>query len=270
MPGPDPDIIDLILDPKSFGLVSVTRGQFAIRIAEVVSINDERKKGRIAVRVIGLHPVTNPDGSAVDETKLPWAQTSFGTAGNGYGDFCLPSVGDVGFVTFLHGDVRQPVWLGTLFKAPGGASQLPSEFQAQYNQAQTTPQVRGFITRAGHKFIVRDKSGDKDITIETPGGRKIVIRDDASSGGSEKQGVTVESNGYEIKLNEEDGEISVVAPGELKMNIVGNCVLTVGGDIKLGSAALTAALNGIVTKLHPCSFTGAPHPAASASVMAKP
>lgn len=264
MPGPDPDILDLIRNPKMFGLTSPVRQHFAVRLGQAVNINDLKKKGRVAVRIIGIQPVTNPDGTSTDDL-LHWAQTAYSTAG----DFHLPSVGDVGFIVFLQGDFRQPVWIGTLIKAPDGNTELPTEFQQQYDANQAKGIVRGFVTPAGSKFVVTDKIDDRDIVIETPGGRKVSIRDDVEAGGSEKQGITLESNGYEIKLNEEDGEISVTAPGNVTMNVTGNVELNVTGDIKLG-AGLTAALNGIVTRLHPCAFTGVGHPAGSSTVMAKP
>ena len=269
----NPDLIDVLSNPGLYGFKSPVRGNHSLRFAQVVDINDEQKRGRVCVRVIGMQAVTNPDGGAVGKDQLHWANSVFATAGNGYGDFHLPKVGDIGFVLFAHGDFRQPVWLGCLFSSPGGQPNLPLEFQEQYDDEETAPQVRGTKTEAGHKFILRDRAADREMVIETAAGRRVVIRDTAQGSGSgAKQGVEVKAGAYHIKLNEEDGELDIAVPGECKINVSGNAVLTVGGNIKLGNDALVgggAGGDGVVTGKCICAFTGAPHPDASLSVSAK-
>lgn len=272
MSDPDPDILDVFRNQKLFGLVSSTSQYFAVRLGQAVNINDPKKKGCVAVRILGVQPATNPRGQSNDD-KLHWAQTAYATNG----DFHLPSVGDVGFIVFLQGDFRQPVWVGTLIKAPNGSTELPVDFQQQYDSTQTKGVIRGFVTSAGSKFIVTDKIDDRDIVIETPGGRKISVRDNAQSGSSEKKGVTIDTgSGYSIKINEEDNKITIDCPSEIKISAGGNVTVEAGGDaivksagtVQLGDATFDPT-DGCVTGKSICPFTGIPHADVSSKVLAK-
>lgn len=266
----DPDLIDILRNLKTFGLTNPIRDHFQLRLGAVVGINDVKKKGRVCVRILGIDPKINSDNTPNDARNLYWAESVFPTAGDGHGDFFLPSVGDVGFVLFLQGDYRQPTWVGTLVKAPGGQTRVAPEFQEQYDSPSDVPIIRGFTTPAGHKMVVRDRAGDEEIVVETAGGRRLVVRDaDSSAGSGAKKGIELKSGGYHIKLNEEDDELDINVPGNASINVSGDCVLNVGGSIKLGDSGLNPFSDGVVTKKHLCAFTGAPHPDASSDVMAK-
>lgn len=67
------------------------------------------------------------------------------------------------------------------------------------------------------------------------------------------------------------GEVYISNPGGAKITLTaaGDLVVDMATSVKLGGEALTAALDGVVTKSCICAFTGAPHPDASTSVMAK-
>ena len=65
--------------------------------------------GRIKVQ---FHWDANGDGS--DKTSC-WLRVAQGWAGNGYGQFVLPRVGHEVIVSFIHGDINQPIVTGAVY-----------------------------------------------------------------------------------------------------------------------------------------------------------
>ena len=112
------------------------------RRAAVTNVDDPKSLGRIRVRLVAFG-----DGDRLNET--PWCWPCTPLAGDGYGFFCLPQVGDEVWV--------EPtadggwVWVGFYWS---GRRAKPSEGNAD---------VRVLRTPAGHQ-IKLDESGDLEIT----------------------------------------------------------------------------------------------------------
>lgn len=261
-----PDLIDLIrYREEYFG--KDYRFDDRLHVGVVTDINDPLKAARVRVRVLGLHPEVNSDGSAVDPSAYPWARRAGNDSTDQAGEFYLPQVGDFVIVAFLEGNIKLPIWFGGLWQsaqAVGQAKLVPDEFRdEQYEEARTAPIIRGFRTRAGHLFIVRDGDDRKEMVIKTASGSRLVLRDDDASGGGsgEDKGISlVVNDSKKIVISEESDTILI------KVN--GDCNVEASGNVNLGSGTLLFP-DGIVTGRNIDPFTGAPFPDHSASVRAK-
>ena len=80
----------------------------------VSDVNDPGKEGRIKIKMPWFDPLM--------ETE--WCRVRQFYAGNGYGAFFIPNVGDEVLIAFIQGDMRQPIILGGLYN---GVDKPPSE-----------------------------------------------------------------------------------------------------------------------------------------------
>jgi len=257
MTGPgDPSVIEMIKDPvRYFGW----RRLFGVWRGEVVAVDDPEKRGRVRVRVAAWHPKGAP------ANLYPWAEPMFTLAGNGNGWFFVPSVGDRVDVMFLRGNREFPFYMGSYYLQSQGVSQLPPEFR----DTDAYPLRQGIQTAAGHKVILSDDPNNAEIILKTAGGRLISIRDNDQAGSSEKKGVTIDAgSGYSIKINEEDNEVTIDCPGDVKVDAGGDAVVKAAGTVQLGDATVDPT-DGCVTGKSVCHFTGAPHADVSSKVLAK-
>ncbi len=89
-------------------------------------------------------------------------------AGNGYGFFYSPEIGDEVLVAFIQGDMRFPIILGGLFN---GQDKPPTYRSSDKNQKMIKTKSGHVITlddSAGNEKIeIVDKSGDNSILIDT-------------------------------------------------------------------------------------------------------
>jgi uncharacterized protein involved in type VI secretion and phage assembly len=164
------------------------------QLAVVKSIQDPQSLGRVQIQLCGA----DPDGAA-----LVWARVSTPFAGNNYGAFLIPNVGEEVMVLFVGGDARYPVVVGALWN---GAHELPESISGDQIDRWT------FTGRAGTRIaIVEEGSGQEMVEIETPGGAKATLTD--ANGGEitlmvSSHTITMGSSGVSIETS---GEFSVDA-----------------------------------------------------------
>ena len=147
----------------------------------VTDLEDPAGEHRVKVRL----PLVNPAEEGL------WMRVATLDAGNERGTFYRPEIGDEVIVGFLHNDPDHPVILGMLH-----SSTLPPPLTA----SNANPE-KGYVSREGIKMIFHD--GEKSLTLETPGGKKITLDDNAGTlraedehGNSiqmEASGITIES-----------------------------------------------------------------------------
>lgn len=83
-----------------------------ILAARVVTLKDPYRSGNIGIRITGVHSgINSPDVPAEDVLFAPMIMPFGG--GDGYGFFSMPPVGSDVYVTFLDGDLKNPVILGS-------------------------------------------------------------------------------------------------------------------------------------------------------------
>ncbi len=135
-----------------------------LQIGTVKKINeDPENQFRVQVQLATM----------ANENGLIWARWASPQAAGGYGSFFLPDVGDEVVMGFLNGDPRHPVVVGALFSSKNAPP-------APYSGTDEKNTYKGFVTKGGTKlsFVDKDKPS---VSIETPGGNKVLLDDEAES-----------------------------------------------------------------------------------------
>lgn len=180
-------------------------------LAEVVAVDDPHNRGRVQVRLLAYDGVTDQDAAF-------WARVLVPFAGDNYGAFFIPHVGEEVLVQFANGDPRQAIVVGAL-----------------WNGAQTRPETLGgdgrsvdrwtLTGRAGTRIaIVEEQSGQAKIELTTPGGVSVKLFEESGgkieleAAGStitiDTQGVTVDTAG-KVVVNASQTEVT---SGQVKVN----------------------------------------------------
>jgi uncharacterized protein involved in type VI secretion and phage assembly len=164
-------------------------------IAQVTDIKDPDNQARVQIRLV------NFDG--VDDQDAPiWARLAVPIAGNNRGTFWIPDVGDEVLVSFVNGDSRHPIVIGTLWN---GRDSPPEQMDGAGNNY-----LKVFRSRNGVKLTLDDADGQEKFIAETPSGQKVTLKDGPGSV------EIVDSNGNSIKL--ETGGITVTAAAKVTVN----------------------------------------------------
>lgn len=96
------------LPPSPFEADLGLRRWSETHLGEVVSVDDPDRRARVQVR---LYTTDGPEG----QDAPVWCRVAQAVAGRNRGTFLLPDVGDEVLVTFVGGDSRHPVVIGSLF-----------------------------------------------------------------------------------------------------------------------------------------------------------
>lgn len=149
------DIAALLNNIRRFGLefVGLYYGSYP---AYVINNEDPRGMGMIQV---SLPTLLN------EFSELPWALPKGMYAGDGYGAQCLPSIGDMVWVEFQMGRLKNPIW-SHYFSLKG---KKPIEFK--------NSKVYGFKTPVGHTILINDE--DDTITVIHSKGSEILLDKDS-------------------------------------------------------------------------------------------
>ncbi|HEX2727323.1 MAG TPA: phage baseplate assembly protein V [Beijerinckiaceae bacterium] len=162
-------------------------------LAEVVSLDDPDSLNRVQVRLIAY--------AEADGQDLPlWARVVSPFAGSDRGAFFMPDVGDEVLVVFVQGDPRCPLVIGGVWN---GANAAPASIDAGGNL------VKRLRSKNGIQITLEDQQGQETLTLETPGGQAVTLKDGPGA-------VTIEdANGNSVKL--ETSGITLQASGTVKV-----------------------------------------------------
>ncbi|MFE9775581.1 phage baseplate assembly protein V [Streptomyces sp. NPDC005931] len=150
----------------------------------------------------------------------PWAAVCAPFAGNGYGMWCMPQVGDIVIVAFEHGDITCPVVVGSVWDArnrPPAA--LPTD-------AVTKRMLR---TPGGHELVLDDL--EAKVTLTHLAGHSV----------------TLSATGITLELAGGAGTVKLALPGEAIVS--GKVSATVSGARTSVGADTTLELRGATTSL---------------------
>ena len=143
-----------------------------LQLAKVVSVNDPQRLNRIEIELYAH------SGSTGQEGRL-WARVATPFAGPDKGAFFLPDVDDEVVVSFINGDSRYPVILGSL-----------------WNGAHDAPEQLGGSGDAVDRWTITGKEGTRiAIEEETPGGAVISFK---TPGGTE--GTLTDAGGGKVEF----------------------------------------------------------------------
>lgn len=169
----------------------------------------------------GLHLATvkqiqeDPDGQTRILVNVPlldsdggdgiWARFSSPYATQDAGIYFMPEVGDEVVLGFVNGDPRFPVVLGSLYSSTRNPPYTPDADNTN----------KAIVTKGKVKIVVDDVK--KVVWIETPGGHKFTLDDDATT-------VTlVDSNNNKLEM----------ASGGITLNSASDITIKAGGAIKI-------------------------------------
>lgn len=198
--------------------------------------------------VVGV--VTNnqdPDGMARVKIKFPWladgaesnwARIAMPMAGKERGMFFLPEVNDEVIVAFEHGDLNRPYVLGALWN---GVDKPPETNQDGKNN------IRKIRSRSGHEIIFSDDdvARKENIEIHTKAGHKILLDD---SSGQEKIEITDKTGSNTIKMDSVQNAISIESA--MKMNIKSQMLEIEAQGMMTLKAGGTLTIQGALVKIN--------------------
>jgi uncharacterized protein involved in type VI secretion and phage assembly len=155
-------------------------------------------------RLFGAYPaqvidIKDPDGQGKVKLKLPWspdtddgsyqvwARLALLMAGNNRGSWFIPDPNDEVLVVFEGGDPRRPYVVGMLWN---GKDKPPETMDGSGNNFKKT--IR---SRNGVKITIDDTDGSESITLTTPAGQTVTLKD--GPGSIELQ----DTNGNDIKTD---------------------------------------------------------------------
>lgn len=149
--------------------------------------------------------IVDPDGQGRVRIKLPWSVDGYGEeyqawarvatmmAGADRGTWFVPHEGDEVLVAFNAGDTRHPYVIGSLWN---GQDKPPESMDSAGNNYAKTIQSKN-----GVRVSLNDEDGKESLTLETPGGQSLVLKDGPGSvkiKDSNGNSVTISSSGITI------------------------------------------------------------------------
>lgn len=145
-----------------------------------------------------------------------WIPVMMPYAGNGYGSYTLPEIGDTVVIAFNRGDRNCPIVIGSLWSK---VNALPAETACEKNT------VKCFLTKGGCQVLFDDENGKNKIEISTPKKMKVAIED-------EKQVITVsdENGNNGIVIDCSKGAVSVNAEKKMQLCAGGGPMITLDGS----------------------------------------
>ena len=184
--------------------LSTDQRYYGVYEALVSDVNDPANEGRVKIKMPWFD----------EQMETEWCRVRQFYAGNGYGAFFVPEVGDEVLIAFIQGDMRQPIILGGLYN---GNDKPPSHRDDQTDQKL----VR---TKGGHEFLLDDSSGKERVRITTQGGHQLDLSDADNT-------VSVTTSG---------GQSITMSPGTITLQA--DAIVLSGSSVSLGGAAATSPL----------------------------
>jgi len=181
--------------------------QAYLELDEIVEARTARGFGG---RFYGAYPalvrdVRDPDNQGRVKVALPWSPDAAGAsyevwarvstlmAGNNQGSWFIPDTNVEVLVIFLGGDPRNPCVIGALWN---GQDAPPQSMDGAGNN-----NIKKIRSRNGVAITLDDTQGAESLTLETPGGQKIALKDGPGSiqiQDSNGNSVTLDSSGVTV------------------------------------------------------------------------
>ena len=158
-------------------------------LGEVLCVDDPDQLNRVEVGLLSYNGTERQEGRV-------WARVAMPFAGKDYGGFFFPNVRDQVLVTFINGDSRFPVVVGSLWhnNAPP-----PTAFGGDGKKVDKWVMVG----KGGTEIAIDESTSDGPrIVLKTPAGTTVELTD--NSGGSltctfQQSSVTLDSTGISLR-----------------------------------------------------------------------
>jgi uncharacterized protein involved in type VI secretion and phage assembly len=227
-------------------MIDYDRRYFGVAVALVEEVvGDPAKEGRIKIKFPWYD----------NKTITEWCRVRHIYGGDGYGAFFVPEKKTEVLVAFLHGHMKDPIILGSLYN---GKDKPPSERTDDRDE-------KVIRTKAGHEILLDDSNNKLKIRIKSKSEHFIELSD-------QDKKVTIESAGHSsVVIDDSANTVTVKATGgatatlDGKSNQVTLEATTVQLDattVKLGTGASQSVLLGDVfmklfaSHTHPMTTTG--------------
>jgi uncharacterized protein involved in type VI secretion and phage assembly len=179
----------------------------------VVDNDDPEHLGRLTAQVPSV---------LGDEVVTGWALPCVPYGGQaGQGLFAIPGPGAGVWIEFEEGDLEFPIWVGTFWSKPGGASEVPhpTDRTGTASDAPAPPTRRVLTTARGHTIQIEDAQGQEMILIhEAAHARTIVMDGDGvtiTDGGGNTIAMTADhftvTSKKKFTINASGGAVEIVA-----------------------------------------------------------
>jgi uncharacterized protein involved in type VI secretion and phage assembly len=161
-------------------------------LAEVVSVKDTQKLGRVQVRLLGF------DGVGAQDAPM-WARVAVPFSGADRGAFFIPNKGDEVVVQFVGGDPRLPLVTGGLWN---GSAKPPEQLGGSGEEVDRWT----IVGKQGTRVAIVEEQAGATISLTTPQKQQSVEVTAKNSGKVElktatatitldSQGVTIQTTG---------------------------------------------------------------------------
>lgn len=195
---------------------------YGVYSALVIDIEDPFAMGRVRVKMAAA-----PEEGG--DTLYAWARLATLAAGRDSGTWFLPDINDEVLVAFDGGDPSRPFVIGALWN---GEDNPPVSAMGDSND------IKMLRTRSGIEIMFGDDDGDERLSLSTPAGQKIVLKDQTSS-------ISImDANGNAITMS--GGGLVIHSQSELR--IEGSSVSVAAGQIRFDTpSAVFSGLAKAVT-----------------------
>lgn len=197
----------------------------------VVENDDPQQLGRLRVTVPSV---------LGDAVVTGWATPCVPYGGaDGQGFLMVPDVGAGVWVEFEEGDLEFPIWVGTYWSAPGGASELPvpHDEAGEAGDVQSPPTRKIIRTAAGHTIQFED--ADEEVRVILSDGQnenRIVFGRSALTVTNKDNSVTMDDAGIVI-ADASGNTVTQDGSGVVIEDANGNQIVMAAAGIKVGSSS---------------------------------
>ncbi len=211
------------------------RPNIGLHVAEVVDNVDPLNMGRVKVRYFGTEGL-----------ETIWVRMAVPYAGNDYGWYMLPEIGDEVVIGYEQGDPDYPIALGSLYSK---MHLPPSEIPNSDNSKKIIKTINGstfLIDEENETIQLAGKDGKTKFTIETKG-PSISLECPNGSITLKSKTIAFESTtGLDLKAG---GNLKIEASGNIDINASANLTAK-GGAMANFEGGATANLKGALVKIN--------------------
>jgi len=167
-----------------------------VQLAKVTSVNDTEGLNRVEVELLS-------HSGSPQQVGVLWARVATPCAGSGKGAFFIPDVDDEVLVTFINGDSRYPVVIGSL-----------------WNGSDAAPEQLGGSGESVDRWTIVGKNGSRiAIVEENPGSETISFTTPAGTSGelTDMGGGKIELTAAGSTVTIDPSGVSIDTPGVFKV-----------------------------------------------------
>jgi phage baseplate assembly protein V len=196
---------------------------YGVYEALVAEVNDTAKEGRVKVQFPWFD----------DQLTSEWCRVRQFYAGNDYGAFFIPEVGDEVLVAFIQGDMRYPIILGGLYN---GKDKPPTARADDKDQ-------KMIRTKGQHEILMDDTKNKECVRIKTKGGHQVTLDDTSGAekitiiDSKEKNRVEIDTVANSIKVESSGGKL-VLKANQIEISADSTLKIEAGGQMTIKGATV--------------------------------